>query len=43
VAVLVGSVFLDEALTGRTLAGSALVASGVALTLRAGHAARRGD
>jgi drug/metabolite transporter (DMT)-like permease len=43
VAVLVGSVFLDEALTGRTLAGSALVASGVALTLRAGHAARGGD
>ncbi len=35
VAVAVGTLFLDEALTARTLAGAALVAAGVALTLRA--------
>jgi drug/metabolite transporter (DMT)-like permease len=38
-AVFVGRVALDEPVTARMLAGSALVAAGVAVALRAGHAA----
>lgn len=36
VAVLVGTVFLDESVTGRTLSGSALVLVGVALAMQRG-------
>ncbi len=42
-AVVVGTLALDEPVTPRMLAGSALVAAGVAVALRAGHAARPPD
>ena len=41
VAVLVGTLWLDEPLTGRTVAGALLVVAGVAVALRAKAAAHR--
>lgn len=38
IAVAIGTIFLDEPLTTRTLVGTALVVAGVALTVRAGMA-----
>jgi drug/metabolite transporter (DMT)-like permease len=43
VAVAFGAAFMDEPITGRTLAGGALVLAGVGIALLAGHAETRMD